>query len=170
MSSNLSLSLATSKTVQASGQNPSVSQSQINSYTAADHTSRRGAGNGSLGAGSSKRPASSTPRNTQSLRRQHKGHRRPRLVDEDAIAESVSIHAPEFRLVPVLWAAANSVSAQAVMQSTSSRKGQTSITHLMNFSLPPRPHNYPNHHFGRNIRKNPTWGLGSGYHAIDKAR
>ena len=56
------------------------------------------------------------------------------------------------------------------MQSTSSRKGRTSITHLMNFTLPPRPQNTQQHYFGRNARRNPTWGLGSGYHAADKAR
>ena len=59
------------------------------------------------------------------------------------------------------------------MKSINSRKGQTSITHLMNFSLPPRPffqqHNY-HPHTHRHQRRNPTWGIGSGYHAIDKAR
>ena len=42
----------------------------------------------------------------------------------------------------------------------------------MNFSLPPRQsfqQQHDNYH-GRSIRKNRTWGLGSGYHAIDKAR
>lgn len=53
------------------------------------------------------------------------------------------------------------------MRSTNSRKGQTSITHLMNFSLPPRPQNQPPPRFRRRY---PTWGLGSGYHAVDKAR
>lgn len=58
------------------------------------------------------------------------------------------------------------------MQSTSSRRGQTSITHLMSFSLPPRPQHQPQHRFNnsRQARRNPTWGLGSGYHAVDKAR
>lgn len=57
------------------------------------------------------------------------------------------------------------------MRPFNNRKGQTSITHLMNFSLPPRPHqNHHSHGHGRNYRRNPTWGLGSGYHAIDKAR
>ncbi|MCJ1405234.1 hypothetical protein MMC11_008461 [Xylographa trunciseda] len=50
------------------------------------------------------------------------------------------------------------------------RKGQTSITHLMNFTLPPRPQANPHTTFGRNGRRNPTWGLGSGHHAVDKAR
>lgn len=58
------------------------------------------------------------------------------------------------------------------MKSINSRKGQTSITHLMNFSLPPRPyfqqHNYHPHNH-RHQRRNPTWGIGSGYHARDKA-
>lgn len=55
------------------------------------------------------------------------------------------------------------------MRSTTSRKGQTSITHLMNFTLPPRPqygHLLPQQRTGRRY---PTWGVGSGHHAIDKA-
>lgn len=39
----------------------------------------------------------------------------------------------------------------------------------MNFQLPPRPQNHYQNH-GRNYRRNPTWGMGSGYHAVDKAR
>lgn len=50
------------------------------------------------------------------------------------------------------------------MRSTTSRKGQTSITHLMNFSLPPRPQHQPTYH--RNPRRYASWG----YHAVDKAR
>ena len=57
------------------------------------------------------------------------------------------------------------------MRPFNNRKGQTSITHLMNFSLPPRPQfnssHHPNHRYQR---RNPTWGLGSGYHSTDKAR
>jgi hypothetical protein len=53
------------------------------------------------------------------------------------------------------------------MRSTNSRKGQTSITHLMNFSLPPRPQYQPP---PRNARRYTSWGAGSGYHAVDKAR
>ncbi|KAG8526313.1 uncharacterized protein KY384_000306 [Bacidia gigantensis] len=40
----------------------------------------------------------------------------------------------------------------------------------MNFSLPPRPQYNSQQHFGRNVRRNPTWGVGSGYHAQDKIR
>ena len=53
------------------------------------------------------------------------------------------------------------------MRSANSRKGQTSITHLMNFALPPRPEYHPPPRGGRRYA---TWGLGSGYHAMDKAR
>ncbi|KAK0733302.1 hypothetical protein B0T26DRAFT_683459 [Lasiosphaeria miniovina] len=57
------------------------------------------------------------------------------------------------------------------VRNASSRRGQTSITHLLNYSLPPR-HIYDSHHTlsSRSYRRNPSWGLGSGYHAIDKAR
>ena len=86
------------------------------------------------------------PRNNQSSRRHHKEQRRPKLANDEAMAESTAIRAP------------------------SSRKGQTSITHLMNFALPPRPQNHFHSHHNQRARRNPTWGLGSGYHADDKAR
>lgn len=54
------------------------------------------------------------------------------------------------------------------MRYTPGRRGQTSITHLMNFSLPPRPQY--NSSLNRSIRRTPTYGLGSGHHATDKAR
>lgn len=58
------------------------------------------------------------------------------------------------------------------MHSTNNRKGRTSITHLMNYSTPYRTQQQIVSRFGptRNTRRNPTWGLGSGYHASDKAR
>lgn len=102
---------------------------------------------GSAGTGASSR-ASPTPRNNQQGKKQHKGSKRFRQTDEDAIVESLA------------------------MRPFNNRKGQTSITHLMNFSLPPRPQNHHHHSHGysRNNRRNPTWGMGSGYHAVDKAR
>ncbi|EFW22429.1 RING-15 protein [Coccidioides posadasii str. Silveira] len=92
---------------------------------------------------------SSAPRNNQGRKQQHKRHRRPRLVDEDALAESIAVN------------------------STMSRKGQTSITHLMNFSLPPRPHHRHHHHHQHHTpyrppRRTHGWGIRSG--AVDKAR
>ncbi|KAL8733420.1 MAG: hypothetical protein Q9181_003584 [Wetmoreana brouardii] len=147
MSSNLSSSLATSKNASVQLQLPSPSQSQSSSSLGIESQSqRRNGGSGIFGAGSVSRTSPVAARNNQSLRKQHKGQRRPRLADEDAAAES------------------------AVMQSTRNRKGQTSITHLMNFVLPPRPQNHPSSHRSRGVRQNPTWGLGSGYHAADKAR
>lgn len=55
------------------------------------------------------------------------------------------------------------------MKSINSRKGQTSITHLMNFSLPPRPSSYYQSDNQRRSQRR-TWGLGSGHHAVDKSR
>ncbi|KAI9845671.1 MAG: hypothetical protein M1837_004645 [Sclerophora amabilis] len=149
MSLNSSSSLATSKSItNTPPQTNSFTQSQTNVASSSEgHFHRRSGGSGAFGAGSTSRNALYAPRNHQSLRKQHKAQRRPRLADEDAIAES------------------------AAMKSTSSRKGQTSITHLMSFSLPPRPqYNHRSNLNGRSYRRNPTWGLGSGYHAVDKAR
>ncbi|KAL1611764.1 hypothetical protein SLS59_000483 [Nothophoma quercina] len=92
---------------------------------------------------------SPTPRNNQTAKKQNKGSKKFRQSDEDDIAESLA------------------------MRPFSNRKGQTSITHLMNFNLPPRPQNHHHHDrngHGRSYRRAPTWGVGSGYHASDKAR
>ncbi|ORY00440.1 hypothetical protein BCR34DRAFT_592547, partial [Clohesyomyces aquaticus] len=125
----------------------SPAQTQPGSIATGDSYGQRRSGGSSFGAGASSR-ASPTPRNSQQAKKQHKGSKRFRQADEDAIAESLA------------------------MRPFNSRKGQTSITHLMNFSLPPRPQNYNphSHGYGRNHRRNPGWGLGSGYHAVDKAR
>ncbi|KIV87163.1 hypothetical protein PV11_02728 [Exophiala sideris] len=144
MSSSATSSPASSKLLPPSS---SSNYSQAPSSTGADPSSKRSLSSGSFGAGASTRQ-SSQARGNQPLRKQHKGQRKPRLlVDEDALGES------------------------AAMRSINSRKGQTSITHLMNFSLPPRPQHHYQHHFNnRHQRRNPTFGLGSGYHAVDKAR
>lgn len=84
-------------------------------------------------------------------RKQHRNQRRPgvgersdsNLDHDDAMAELRAVRNPN------------------------SRRGQTSITHLLNYSAP-RP--YVDHHSVRSYRRNPTWGSGSGYHAADKAR
>ncbi|KAJ9156467.1 RING-15 protein [Pleurostoma richardsiae] len=90
----------------------------------------------------------SAPRKGQASRKQHRNQKRPgqRLDDDDAMAELRAV------------------------RNASGRRGQTSITHLMNYALPPRPsyHDYQSH--PRAYRRNPTWGPGSGYHAADKAR
>lgn len=89
MSANSSVSLA-SKNACNPSQTPSPSQSQSGSSIGIEgHTQRRVGGSGSFGTGSTSRSISSTARNSQSLRKQHKGQRRPRLADEDAAAESV---------------------------------------------------------------------------------
>jgi len=55
------------------------------------------------------------------------------------------------------------------MRNSNSRRGQTSITHLMNFTLPPRPQDYRST-FGRGTRRGNIYGIGSGHHSSDKAR
>lgn len=119
--------------------------SQTTSYGGVDLSQKRSNSSGNYGSGLQARQAA-LPRNQQVQRKQNKSHKRARLFDDDA-AET------------------------AAMRSVNSRKGQTSITHLMNFSLPPRPQYQPqhlNHH--RSQKYNRTWGLGSGYHAVDKAK
>ncbi|KAI9777005.1 MAG: hypothetical protein M1839_009149 [Geoglossum umbratile] len=148
--SSLSSPLSTTKSVNSGpAQAPSAPQTQSGSSTGTEshHSAqRRSGGSGSIGAGSASRSCLSSPRNNQSSRKPHKNQRKPRLADEDAMAES------------------------AVMRSANSRRGQTSITHLMNFSLPPRPQNSGRGYYGHGGRRAATWGLGSGYHAVDKAR
>ncbi|KAJ4396285.1 hypothetical protein N0V93_000504 [Gnomoniopsis smithogilvyi] len=84
------------------------------------------------------------PRKGQGQRKQHRNQKRPSYRDdEDEMDELRAIHNP------------------------SSRRGQTSITHLLNYSSRPQIQNYS---YNRNYRRNPTWGPGSGYHAADKTR
>ncbi|KAI1203300.1 hypothetical protein F5X97DRAFT_128244 [Nemania serpens] len=89
-------------------------------------------------------PSSGTPRKGQASRKQHRTQRRPNENpdDDDAMAEIRAV------------------------RNASSRRGQTSITHLLNYSVPSR--HYQDHH--RATRRHPTWNSGSGYHAADKAR
>ncbi|KAI0394115.1 hypothetical protein F5Y17DRAFT_429487 [Xylariaceae sp. FL0594] len=92
-------------------------------------------------------PNSAAPRKGQAARKQHRNQRRPSRGanpdDDDAMAEIRAI------------------------RNASSRRGQTSITHLLNYSVPSR---YHQEHHHRATRRHPTWGPGSGYHAVDKAR
>lgn len=55
------------------------------------------------------------------------------------------------------------------MRNANSRRGQTSITHLMNFTLPPRPQDYRST-MQRGTRRGNIYGIGSGHHSSDKAR
>ncbi|KAL4784584.1 hypothetical protein BJX76DRAFT_326982 [Aspergillus varians] len=137
MSSNSGQTPTSSKAVNI----PNKSTSSAFHPPAVDSGARRVGGSGSVGAGLASRN-SSAARNNQALKSQHKRQRRPRLLDDD-------------------------IDESTIMKSTTSRKGQTSITHLMNFSLPPRPEYHPP---PRNPRRYNSWGLGSGYHAMDKAR
>ncbi|KAK6498940.1 hypothetical protein TWF481_011511 [Arthrobotrys musiformis] len=147
--SNLSLA---SKAQQISSVSQNIQSSiSIDQQASQQRNSSSGSNNnnsGSGGAGGARSQAS--PRNIQASKAKHKNHRKPSIQRDDVIAEAIAM---------------NSNSA--------SRKGRTSITHLMDWSLPPpRPqhghHSHPRGSHGN--RRTPTWGQGSGYHAIDKAR
>ncbi|KEY66747.1 hypothetical protein S7711_06793 [Stachybotrys chartarum IBT 7711] len=58
--------------------------------------------------------------------------------------------------------------AMAEIRAATSRRGQTSITHLLDYSTP--RHYYDHNHHSRSYRRNPTWGPGSGSYAADKSR
>ncbi|CZS92005.1 hypothetical protein WAI453_000022 [Rhynchosporium graminicola] len=112
-----------------------------------NQTPSPGCESGSRRSTSSAIPINASPRNIQGHKKQHKSSRKPRLAgaDEDAMAES------------------------GVMRSQNSRRGQTSITHLMNITLPPRPQDYRNT-ITRGSRRANVYGIGSGHHSSDKAR
>lgn len=102
-SSNSSLPAAISKNASVQTQIPSPSQAQATSSLGAEnHPQRRSGGTGSFGAGSTTR-ASPAARNSQPLRKQNKGQRRPRLADEDAAAESVSHGHQAGYIAPRTW-------------------------------------------------------------------
>ncbi|KAJ6171470.1 hypothetical protein N7470_000537 [Penicillium chermesinum] len=137
MSSNAGQNSPSTKAI--SIPNTASTSAAFHSAAAAETNSqRRAGGSGSFGAGYSTRN-SPTARNTPSRKNQPKRQKKARLVDDEEYNESV------------------------IMRSANSRKGQTSITHLMNFSLPPRPQYQPP---PRHTRRYNT----SGYHAVDKAR
>ena len=137
-----------SATTTSSQSSPAASQAQ--QFFSNDSSARRSGSNS--GAASSSARVSPAPRNSQTSKPKHTQGKRFRPVDEDAEAEAFS------------------------MQNPHGRRGQQSITHLMQFALPPRPNaqnQFSRHGYSgprRNARVNPTWGLGSGYHAVDKAR
>jgi hypothetical protein len=125
---------------------PSSNPSNYNQTPSEGVSFKRSSSAGTAGVQTAPRQ-SAQARGNQPLRKQHKQQKKPRLLDDDVMHETQA------------------------MRSVNSRKGQTSITHLMNFTLPPRPQNHHQHFNHRaSQRRNPTWGLGSGYHAIDKAR
>ncbi|UNI15648.1 Delta(24(24(1)))-sterol reductase [Purpureocillium takamizusanense] len=127
-----------------------------------NHASSNPAGPSTTSFESTRRPAQigtsspqPMPRKGQASRKQHKNQRRPSgglrvnsaLDDYDHMAEMRAVRNP------------------------SSRRGQTSITHLLNYTAPRAYQDHGHHlHHPRSFRRNPTWGPGSGYHAADKAR
>lgn len=120
-------------------------QAQVGPPTSSFEPSRR---LGQPGASSSQ----PTPRKGQALRKQHKNQRRP------STGQGAQSSPDEY----------DSMAELRAVRNPSSRRGQTSITHLLNFTTsgPFQDHSY----HPRSHRRNPTWGPGSGHHAADKAR
>lgn len=99
-----------------------------------------------------------SPRKGQGSRQQHRPQRRAPPRPAVTMPPSSSRHLDIDDAMAELRAVRN----------PSSRRGQTSITHLLNYSLPPRQvHTTHSHGHGtsRSYRRNPTWS-----HPIDKAR
>lgn len=93
-----------------------------------------------------------TPRKGQRSRKQHRNQRRPGAGD------TTSGSLDEF----------DPMSDLTALRNPSSRRGQTSITHLLNYSSPRAHHDHSSH--ARSYRRYPTWGGSSGHHAAEKAR
>lgn len=85
MSANIASSLASSKASGVAPQLPSPSQSQPPSSLGFD-SQRRNATSGNVGSARTGLP---TARNNQSLRKQHRSQRRPKLGEEDRTTEMV---------------------------------------------------------------------------------
>lgn len=101
--------------------------------------------------------ASSTPRKGQGARKQHRQTRR--ALDRDTVLEEID---PDMVMTEAATARSNGAGR---------RRQQTSITHLLDYATSTRQ--YLENSYGRNSyrsRRQPTWGPGSGYHPIDKAR
>ncbi|KAB5571875.1 hypothetical protein GE09DRAFT_1097311 [Coniochaeta sp. 2T2.1] len=95
------------------------------------------------------------PRKGQASRKQHRDQRRP------GMAPSSSSRGPNLDRDDAL-------AELRAVRNPSSRRGQTSITHLLNYALPPRQVYTSQHHghsSSRSYRRNPTWS-----HPTDKAR
>ncbi|KAI0421330.1 hypothetical protein F5X98DRAFT_269099 [Xylaria grammica] len=122
-----------------------TSTSQVSAPQSSFESGARRSGlSGLSGQSSPSFPNSAAPRKGQASRKQHRNQRRPNdhPDDDDAMAEMRAV------------------------RNASSRRGQTSITHLLNYSVPSR--HYQDRH--RTTRRHATWNTGSGYHATDKAR
>lgn len=99
-----------------------------------------------------RRPSQPGPRKGQGSRKQHNNQRRPGAGQRTDSSPDGYDAMVELRAVGNL----------------SSRRGQTSITHLLSYTAPRhfRDHSYHT----RSYRRHSAWGSGSGHHAADKSR
>jgi hypothetical protein len=94
------------------------------------------------------------PRKAQGSRKQHRNQRRPSANDRPDPVLDEYLTMAEFNR-----AAAN-------------RRGQTSITHLLDYSAPRSylGHSHSHHSNARSYRRNTNWGSSSGHYVADKSR
>jgi hypothetical protein len=99
-------------------------------------------------------PTSSMPRKSQGSRKQHRNQRRAGTGEGTHASPDAYDAMAEIR----------------AFRNPNSRRGQTSITHLLNYTTTRAYQHHDHNSYARTYRRNPTWGPGSGHHASDKAR
>ncbi|PWW74811.1 hypothetical protein C7212DRAFT_358672 [Tuber magnatum] len=112
-----------------------------------DPQRRSGGGGTTFGSNLSSRNNLASPRSGQAGRSNHRNRRKPSATaSEEIVAES-----------------------QVTMGTRNRRKG-TSITHLMRWNVSTAASQSSDSYHWHDSRRYPTYGMGSGYHEVDKAR
>ncbi|CUS11511.1 unnamed protein product [Tuber aestivum] len=112
-----------------------------------DPQRRSGGGGTAFGSNLSSRNNLASPRSGQAGRSNHRNRRKPgATASEETVAES-----------------------QLTMGTRNRRKG-TSITHLMRWNVSTAASRSSDSYHWHDNRRYPTFGMGSGYHQVDKAR
>ncbi|KAI5852270.1 hypothetical protein BZA05DRAFT_397378 [Tricharina praecox] len=117
------------------------------SNVAGGEPSRRAGGGSGTNSGAGSNARNGTPRNNQSSRKGHRNHRKP-----DSVASEENSY----------------IGYDEVVTSPATNRKGTSIAINWDYSTP-HPRAYGEFR-PRTQRRAPAWGLGSGYHAVDKAR
>ncbi|RPB00044.1 hypothetical protein L873DRAFT_1681819 [Choiromyces venosus 120613-1] len=131
--------------------NPSISapptQTPATASSGNDPQRRSGGGGSTFGSNLSSKNNWASPRSGQAGRPNHRNRRKPSATASEEIAAE----------------------SQVTMGSRNRRKG-TSITHLMSWNVSTPVTRSSDSYRWHNNRRYPTYGMGSGYHEVDKAR
>ncbi|KAG0125949.1 hypothetical protein HOY82DRAFT_492159 [Tuber indicum] len=138
--------VAAKSTTSSSGSAPPT-QAPVTVSSGNDPQRRSGGGGPAFGSNLSSRNNLASPRSGQAGRTSHRNRRKPSAAaSEEAAAES-----------------------QITMGTRNRRKG-TSITHLMSWNVSTTASRSSDSYRWHDSRRYPTYGMGSGYHEVDKAR